>query len=152
MKRQFIREILDVITKDTISFAGGLPDAALFPLDAFRDAALESLRDPSSLQYSRSQGYTPLREKIARRYCDAGFPTRAEEILVTTGSQQAINLIALSLLKGGVTVELPAYLGALSVFRLAGTAVDGVPLGLPPDRRRCQLLYPRAPSRSPRSC
>ncbi len=128
MKRQFIREILDVITKDTISFAGGLPDAALFPLDAFRAAADEALGDPASLQYSRSQGYGPLREKIARRYSEAGFPTHAEEILITTGSQQAINLIALALLKGGVTVELPAYLGALSVFRLAGTTVDGVRL------------------------
>lgn len=128
MKRQFIREILDIITKDTISFAGGLPDASLFPLDAFGKAAEQVLRDSSSLQYSRSQGYAPLREKIAQRYTDAGFETRAGEILITTGSQQAINLIAMSMLGNGVTVELPAYLGALSAFRLARTKTDGVAL------------------------
>jgi len=128
MKRQFIREILDIITKDTISFAGGLPDADLFPLECFRDAAERVLHDPSALQYSRSQGYGPLREKIAQRYTDAGFETRAEEILITTGSQQAINLIAMSMLAGGVTVELPAYLGALSAFRLARTKTEGVAL------------------------
>jgi len=126
MKRQFIREILDIITKDTISFAGGLPDATLFPLEGFRAAAETVLTDPAALQYSRSQGYGPLREKIARRYSDAGFETHAEEILITTGSQQAINLIAMAMLKDGVTVELPAYLGALSAFRLAKTPIDGV--------------------------
>ncbi len=128
MKRQFIREILDVITKDSISFAGGLPDAALFPMEAFRRAAESTLSDPLSLQYSSSLGYAPLREKIARRYSDAGFATRAEEVLITTGSQQAINLIAMSVLQKGVTVELPAYLGALSAFRLASVAVEGVTL------------------------
>ena len=128
MKRQFIREILDVITKDTISFAGGLPDADLFPLEGFRKAADRVLTDPSSLQYSRSQGYGPLRERIAQRYSAAGFETRPEEILITTGSQQAINLIAMSMLPGGVTVELPAYLGALSAFRLARTVTEGVEL------------------------
>jgi len=128
MKRQFIREILDVITADTISFAGGLPDADLFPIDAFKVAADRVLSDPASLQYSRSQGYAPLREKIAQRYTDAGFETRADEILITTGSQQAINLIALSMLPFGVTVALPAYLGALGAFRLAKTKTEGVAL------------------------
>jgi len=128
MKRSFIREILDVITQDTISFAGGLPDAALFPTDALREAADTVLRDPSSLQYARSQGEAALREKIAARYSKAGFPTHPDEILITTGSQQAINLIAGAFLENGVTVELPAYLGALNVFKLAGVAVEGVPL------------------------
>jgi 2-aminoadipate transaminase len=128
MKRQFIREILDTITKDTISFAGGLPDAALFPLDAFKKAADRVLADPASLQYSRSQGHVSLREKIAQRYCDTGFETRPEEILITTGSQQAISLIAMSMLPAGVTVELPAYLGALGAFRLSKTRTEGVAL------------------------
>ena len=128
MKRSFIREILDVITRDTISFAGGLPDASLFPLDALRDAADAVLRDPSSLQYARSQGESALREKIAARYTAGGFPTRPDEILITTGSQQAINLIAKAFLENGVTVELPAYLGALNVFRLAGVGIEGVAL------------------------
>ena len=128
MKRSFIREILDVITKDSISFAGGLPDAALFPVEELRKAADTAMKEPSALQYSRSQGYGPLREKIALRYSEAGFATHAEEILITTGSQQAINLIAMSVLQKGVTVELPAYLGALGAFRLAGVTVDGVAL------------------------
>ena len=142
MKRQFIREILDIITKDTISFAGGLPDDSLFPMEAFRSAAERAMQEPSALQYSRSQGYAPLREKIARRYSDAGFETRAEEILITTGSQQAINLIAMAMLKGGVTAELPAYLGALSAFRLAGTRIEGVHLetdGIDTERFRSSI-------------
>ena len=128
MKRSFIREILDVATRDTIPFAGGLPDASLFPTEALREAADDVLRDPSALQYARSQGEERLREKIAARYSDAGFPTRPDEILITTGSQQAINLIAMAFLERGVTVELPAYLGALNVFRLAGVATEGVAL------------------------
>ncbi len=128
MKRSFIREILDVITKDTISFAGGLPDAALFPVEEFQNAAATVLQEASALQYSSSQGYAPLREKIAKRYSDAGFETHADEILITTGSQQALNLIAMSVLPKGVTVELPAYLGALSAFKMAGVSIDGVAL------------------------
>ena len=108
MKRSFIREILDVTTSETISFAGGLPDASLFPLEALREAAAAVLRDPSSLQYTRSQGESGLREKIAARYTAAGFVTHPDEILITTGSQQAINLIAYAFLESGVTVELPA--------------------------------------------
>jgi len=147
MKRSFIREILDVITKESISFAGGLPDAALFPLEAFRRAADTALQEASALQYSASQGYGPLREKIARRYSDAGFATHAEEILITTGSQQAINLIAMSVLHKGVTVELPAYLGALSAFRLAGVTTDGVALeadGVDMDAFRKSIAVTRA--------
>jgi len=128
MKRSFIREILDVITQDTISFAGGLPDASLFPMEALRRAADTVLHDPASLQYARSQGESSLREKIAARYTEAGFETHPDEILITTGSQQAINLIARAFLENGVTVELPAYLGALNVFRLSGVAVEGVAL------------------------
>lgn len=128
MKRSFIREILDVITQETISFAGGLPDASLFPLEALRAAADRVLHDPASLQYTRSQGESSLREKIAARYSEAGFATHPDEILITTGSQQAINLIAGAFLENGVTVELPAYLGALNVFRLAGVSVEGAAL------------------------
>lgn len=128
MKRSFIREILDVTTRDTISFAGGLPAASLFPLDELREAADTALRDPAVLQYARSQGEISLREKIAARYDEAGFATHPDEILITTGSQQAINLIARAFLETGVTVELPAYLGALNVFKLAGVPVEGASL------------------------
>ncbi len=136
MKRSFIREILDVITTETISFAGGLPDPALFPKEALKVCAQEVLDESGALQYASSLGERALREKIAARYCEQGFATQADEILVTTGSQQAINLIALAFLKRGVTVELPAYLGALGVFALHGVATDGLPLepeGVAPD-------------------
>ncbi len=128
MQRSFIREILDIITSDTISFAGGLPDPTLFPSDALKICASEILSDPSALQYASSQGELSLREKIAARYSKRGFPTEAAEILITTGSQQALNLIALAFLKRSVSVELPAYLGALGVFDLHGISVEGIAL------------------------
>lgn len=128
MQRSYIREILDLTTASTISFAGGLPDPTLFPTEALKDAADAILRRAEVLQYGRSQGRSTLREKIAARYSAAGFTTHADQILITTGSQQALNLIAVAFLKRGVTVEVPSYLGALGVFRLYGAPVHGVAL------------------------
>jgi 2-aminoadipate transaminase len=126
MKRSFIREILDITTSDTISFAGGLPDVSLFPIEALRYATQSALQDASVFQYTASHGLEGLREKIAARYTQSGFATHPDEILITTGSQQAINLAARAYLDKSVTVELPAYLGALNVFALMEIAVDGI--------------------------
>ena len=118
MKRSFIREILEARNEKSISFAGGLPDEALFPLNALQICAQKVLQDPKSLQYSASMGILELREMIAHRYCEKGFKTSASEIMITTGSQQALNLITQGYLDKEVAVEAPSYLGALGVFNL----------------------------------
>ena len=120
MKRSFIREILEVIGSDTVSFAGGLPDETLFPMEMIQKAADVVLRDPKSLQYSRSGGIISLREKLASYYTGMGLETKAENILITTGAQQALDLISRAYFRFGTTVEAPAYLGALNAFGANG--------------------------------
>ena len=95
--RSFIREILKV-TEDPkiISFAGGLPNPALFPVDALIEAARNVLAEDgmSALQYSTTEGYLPLREFIAKRYLKrTGLSVSPEHILITNGSQQCLSLI-----------------------------------------------------------
>lgn len=118
MKRSYIREILEATDENTISFAGGLPDKTLFPMKELDKSLRSVLKDSSTLQYGLSSGLESLRQKIAARYTEKGLYTRPDEILVTTGSQQALNLIALESLDDGVTIEEPSYLGAISVFGL----------------------------------
>ncbi len=123
MKRSFVREILEAINPDTVSFAGGLPDESLFPVEKIKEAADKALKDSASLQYSVSGGIKSLREKLADYYTKLGVPTNPDEILITTGAQQALDLISRAYFKSGVTVESPAYLGALGSF-----AANGCPL------------------------
>lgn len=120
MKRSFIREILEVIGSDTVSFAGGLPDENLFPLEGLQKAAFEALSSGSSLQYTISSGIPSLREKIAGYYTGMGLETSAENILITTGAQQALDLISRIYFSYGTVVEAPAYLGALNAFSANG--------------------------------
>ena len=122
MKRSFIREILEARNENSISFAGGLPDESLFPLKALQTCAKKVLENPKSLQYSASMGILELREMIARRYCKKGFETSTREIMITTGSQQALNLIAQGYLDKEVALEAPTYLGALGVFKMHAIA------------------------------
>lgn len=123
MKRSFVREILEAINPDTISFAGGLPDESLFPVGKIRRAADRALMKQASLQYSVSGGIKSLRTKIADYYTKLGLPTEADEILITTGAQQALDLLSRAYFRSGVTVESPAYLGALGSF-----VANGCPL------------------------
>ena len=95
--KSFIREILKV-TEDpnVISFAGGLPNPRFFPVEAIAKATSDVLSgvDTSALQYSTTEGYRPLRESIAQRYKQKkGLAVSADEILITNGSQQALDLI-----------------------------------------------------------
>ncbi|MDD2266112.1 PLP-dependent aminotransferase family protein [Sulfuricurvum sp.] len=120
MKRSFIREILEVIDTDTISFAGGLPDENLFPMQAIAASAQSVLSDPKSLQYSFSAGISALRDKLAAYYTALGLETSRENILITTGAQQALDLISRVYFKEGSVVEAPAYLGALNAFNANG--------------------------------
>lgn len=129
MKRSFVREILEATTSDTISFAGGLPDESLFPIEGIREATAKALLSTASLQYSVSGGIESLRQKLADYYTKLGIPTSYDEILITTGAQQALDLLSRAYFKGGVTVESPAYLGALGSFAANGCPLHSAPLG-----------------------
>ena len=130
-----VREILALTARaEVISFAGGLPAPELFDVPALREAFAAALADGSAaraLQYSTTEGHAPLREALAARMRERGLPTDADEILVTTGSQQALGLAASALLDPGdvVLVEDPSYLAALQSFALAGARLIPVPGG-----------------------
>jgi len=115
-----VREILKVTQgKDIISLAGGLPGEDLFPLEAVQSAYSRVLSgDTSVLQYGLTEGFAPLRDKIAERLTHQGIPVTASEMILTTGSQQAIDLLCKILLDPGdaVLVEAPTYLAALQVL------------------------------------
>ena len=118
-----IREILKVTERpEVISFAGGLPSPATFPAERMREASERVLRDApaAALQYSATEGYAPLREWIAARYSKDGVTIRATQVLVTTGSQQALDLLGKVLIDPAspVLVETPTYLGALQSFSM----------------------------------
>lgn len=152
-----VRDLLALVSRpDVISFAGGLPDPLLFDVDGLRAAFDRALSGPGSrthLQYSPTEGNPALRELIAERISGRGLATTAADLLITTGSQQALTLVAAALLDPGavVLVEEPTYLAALQCFQLAGARVVAVPGdedGIDPEaleeavlRERPTLLY-----------
>lgn len=122
MESSVIREILKVTERPgVISFAGGLPAPELFPIKEIKEAFCEVLGGdgPSALQYSTTEGYTPLREYIASRMREKGIEAGPDNILITNGSQQALDLLAKLFVDAGdtVLVEKPSYLGAIQTFR-----------------------------------
>jgi 2-aminoadipate transaminase len=121
MRSSTVRELLKLTTQpDLISFAGGLPAADLFPLEEFLAAtrAVLEARGAQALQYSTTEGEAPLREMIARHTRRYGIVVGPENVLVTSGSQQALDLIGKVFLNPGdhVLVERPTYLGALQAW------------------------------------
>lgn len=119
--RSFIREILKAaVDPRIISFAGGLPNPRFFPVREIEEAARKVLAEDgaSALQYATTEGYGPLREKIAERYAARGTRVKPDEVLVLNGSQQGLDLIAKVFLDAGdhVLVESPSYLAALQCF------------------------------------
>lgn len=130
MGSSVVREILKVTQgKDMISLAGGLPAEELFPVEAVREAYHRVLSGSgSALQYGITEGYTPLREQLAARLTRKGLPVQTEELLLTTGSQQAIDLICRILLDPGdtVLVESPTYLAALQTLNSYGARIHRV--------------------------
>lgn len=121
MKASEIRELLKLLDQpDIISFAGGIPDPALFPSEAFKAAFDETLTTQASaaLQYSVSEGYKPLRDWIAGEMAKIGIPCTADNILITSGSQQALDYLGKLMLspKDTALVGWPTYLGALGAF------------------------------------
>ncbi len=133
VRRSFIREILKV-TQDPsiISFAGGLPNPKSFPVDEVAAAAVKVLKEDGTdaLQYSTTEGYLPLREYIAGRYARYGIKADASEILITTGSQQGLDLIGKIFLNKGdtVAVERPTYLAAIQSFGMYEPNFRDIPL------------------------
>ncbi|MFA6225381.1 MAG: PLP-dependent aminotransferase family protein [Methanoregula sp.] len=122
--KSFIREILKVTENpDVISFAGGLPNPALIDVEGIAHAAARVLANDgrSVLQYSTTEGYLPLRKFIADRYKKRlGLSIAPEEILITNGSQQCLDLIGKVLINAGdhIAIERPGYLGAIQAFSL----------------------------------
>jgi 2-aminoadipate transaminase len=122
--RSFIREILKLaLDPGVISFAGGLPNRSLFPIQALKEAASEVLEREGGdvLQYASSEGYPQLREYIASRYrTQLNLDVPVETILITSGSQQGLDLLGKTLLNEGdaVVIEEPGYLGAIQAFSL----------------------------------
>ena len=154
--RSFIREILHFAADPrVISFAGGLPNPDLFPIAEIQEACVSVLQEDGrdALQYSTSEGYLPLRQLIAERYRGKGLSVSPDEVLITTGSQQGLDLIAKVLLNegDGVLVEQPGYLGAIQAFslfmpRFHGLSMD--PAGIDPaelggvlERENIKLFY-----------
>jgi len=125
MSPSYIREILNATQQpDMISFAGGLPDESLFPKQRLQDAAAKMLADTRCFQYGETQGDPKLREWIRNHQIPDTL-----EVIITTGSQQALDLIARAYLNPGdtVLVETPCYLGALQVFELAEASIITLP-------------------------
>jgi 2-aminoadipate transaminase len=128
MNPSVIREILKVTERPgIISFAGGLPSPRTFPVDAFAEACAKVLRDDGrgALQYAASEGYGPLREAVADLL---PWPVDPAQVLITTGSQQGLDLVGKVLIDADsrVLVETPTYLGALQAFAPMEPQVVGV--------------------------
>lgn len=133
IKSSAIRELLKITQQpEVISFAGGLPASDQFPAERFAEACRKVMaQNPSqALQYGETEGYLPLREMIARHISRYGIKAQAENVLITTGSQQALDLIGKLLINRGdrVLVEAPTYLGALQAFNAYGAEYASVPI------------------------
>lgn len=121
LKSSAIREILKITEQpDVISFAGGLPSPDTFPVEKIKQAVDQVLNDDpiSALQYGPTEGYAPLREWVAKRLSRDGASIRPSQVLIVTGSQQALDLLGKALINDGskVLVETPTYLGGLQSF------------------------------------
>lgn len=132
-KSSIIRELLKLTQRpEVISFAGGLPAPEIFPVERFREACQQVLTtNPAiALQYGPTEGYRPLRELIVAHMARYGILATVDNILITSGSQQALDLIAKLLINRGdrILVESPTYLGALQAFDLMGAEYVTVPI------------------------
>jgi 2-aminoadipate transaminase len=133
VKSSAIRELLKVTQRpEIISFGGGLPAPDVFPVQRFEEACHKVLAEhgPMALQYSTTEGYQPLREMLARNLARDGISARPENILITAGSQQALDLVGKLLINRGdrVLVEAPTYLGALQAFNVFGAQYLSIPV------------------------
>ena len=128
-----IRELLKYTEKpDIISFAGGLPSPDVFPVEEFNAACDRVLQKQGAmaLQYSITEGYLPLREMIARHSARYGIKITTENVLITSGSQQALDLLGKILIDPGdrILVESPTYLAAIQAWNAYGAEFITVPM------------------------
>ncbi|MGA3085607.1 MAG: PLP-dependent aminotransferase family protein [Thermodesulfobacteriota bacterium] len=131
--RSFIREILKfTIDESVISFAGGLPSRDLFPLEEIKAATQKVLETAGkdALQYSTSEGFEELREWIVNRYKSKHITVHADNVLITTGSQQGLDLLGKTFLNEGdnVVIEEPGYLGAIQAFSIYRATFFPIPV------------------------
>lgn len=125
LRSSYIREILNAATADgMISLAGGLPAADLFPHELLQKTMLKVGKNQHVFQYGETQGYGPLVEHIHEIY----DLSESNDVLITTGSQQGLDLIARTYLNPGdsIVLETPSYLGALQVFTLAQASINTI--------------------------
>ncbi len=156
MSGNMIREILKLTQQpEVISFAGGMPPVDAFPVDALREIS-EMVFDKYKggiFQYGTSEGFLPLREFIVTWMAEKGVKTELDEVLITSGAQQGIDLMAKAFLNSGdgVVIEKPTYLAAIQIFSLYGAEFvygDADEQGFVPQSLRraageknCKLLY-----------
>ncbi len=141
-----IRELLKLTSlPDVISFAGGLPAPEVFPIERFKEAAEVVLTEMGdlALQYGTTEGYQPLREMIASNAGKYGIQISADNVLITTGSQQALDLLGKIFINRGdrILVESPTYLGALQAWNAYGVKYITIPFD--DDGMRTDLLEER---------
>ncbi len=144
-----IRELLKLTQQpDLISFAGGLPAPEMFPIDKIKAAADTVLTEvgAQALQYSTTEGYNPLRELLVRQMARYGIKVGIDNIIITSGSQQALDLIGKLLINSGdrILTENPSYLGALQAF----TAYQAQYVTVPIDDDGLQVAHLEAALRS----
>ena len=129
-----IRELFKLLGKPgIISFAGGFPDSAMFDVEGIQAAVDQALREEpgAALQYGATEGYNPLREQLAAFMAGKGVADLApEQLIVTTGSQQALDLLGKTLINPGdkVIVEGPTFLATIQCFRLYGADLVSAPV------------------------
>ncbi|MDF1485304.1 PLP-dependent aminotransferase family protein [Ramlibacter sp. H39-3-26] len=128
-----IRELFKLLGKPgIISFAGGFPDAAMFDVEGLREASSHVLTHApgAALQYGATEGYQPLREQLVQFMATKGVGLAPEELIVTTGSQQALDLLGKAMIDPGdaVIVEGPTFLATIQCFRLYGARVIAAPV------------------------
>ena len=129
-----IRELFKLLGKPgIISFAGGFPDPALFDVEGIRqstDAVLSGSAAGAVLQYGATEGWQPLRERLSGFMAAKGATVAPDGLIVTTGSQQALDLIGKTMISPGdkVIVEAPTFLATIQCFRLYGADIYGAPI------------------------
>jgi DNA-binding transcriptional MocR family regulator len=128
-----IRELFKLLAKPgIISFAGGFPDASMFDVAGIKAATDKALGETAGavLQYGATEGYGPLREGLSKHMATKGVTVSPEGLIVTTGSQQALDLIGKTMIDEGdnVIVEAPTFLATIQCFRLYGANIIGAPI------------------------
>src|SRR5512143_3554190 len=153
MEASAIRELLKLTSRpEVISFAGGLPATETLPAEGVAAACANILATKSAiaLQYAPTEGYPPLCEQIAAMYRARGVPATADNVLITTGSQQGLDLIGRTFIdeNDDIVVETPTYIGALQAWRpcrphFVGVPIDedGMIIEQAPLSTRTKLLY-----------